>query len=75
MTKPTLLRYVFWTLWFVVLPGAFAISIVVWCQSSPGALGEVGAWIRDQQLPAGIILFTIAEMTHAITRQLMKMPK
>lgn len=62
MTKPTLLRYIFWALWFVLLPGAFAASVVIWCQSS-NALGALGEWVRGQQLPSGIILFTLAEMS------------
>ena len=63
MPKQVLIRYVFWTLWFLVIPAAFAVAVVMWCETSGDALGEVGAWIRDQRVPAGIVLFTIAEMT------------
>ncbi len=63
MSKQVLIRYVFWTLWFLVIPAAFAVAMVKWCENSGAALGELGEWVQGQRVPAGIILFTIAEMT------------
>lgn len=60
--KQVLIRYVFWTLWFLVVPASFAVGVVMWCESSPDSLGEIGNWVRDQNLPAGIVLFTLVEM-------------
>ncbi len=60
--KEDVVRYLFWTLWFVLVPAGFAFGIVVWSEHST-ALGPIGDWIRDQRVPAGIVLFTLAEMT------------
>jgi signal peptidase I len=60
--KQTIVRYVFWLLWFLVLPAVIAVAIVAWCEHS-AALGEFASTVRDQSIPAGIVLFTLAEMT------------
>jgi signal peptidase I len=46
-----------------VIPALAAVGIVRWCEGSPDSLGEIGNWVRDQNLPAGIVLFTLVEMT------------
>lgn len=61
--KQPLVRYAFWLFWFLIVPLGLAISIVVWCQHAGSALGEFSATVRDQSIPAGIVLFTLAEMT------------
>jgi signal peptidase I len=61
--KQTIVRYVFWVFWFLIVPAALAVSIVVWCQHAGSTLGEFAATVRDQSIPAGIVLFTLAEMT------------
>jgi signal peptidase I len=55
-------RYAFWILWFLILPIAFAVGIVVVCTSTP-ELGALAQGIRNQRVPSGIALFTLAEMT------------
>ena len=62
-----LLRYVFWAIWFVVVPAALAYA-AVWLLKPPDALPPVGLiakvrWlVQDQPVPAGIVLFTLFEM-------------
>lgn len=60
--KQDFVRYLFWAFWFVALPIGFAVSVVMWCASG-NALGSVGQFIGGQQIPSGIVLFTLAEMT------------
>jgi signal peptidase I len=60
-------RYVFWPLWFVVVPLALCM-LVVWLikpaqDFTPVTLLERFQWeVRDQQVPAYILFFTIFEM-------------
>jgi signal peptidase I len=60
-------RFVFWLVWFVALPFAFAL-FVVWGLSPPagvepeGALAFVQSFVREQPVPVGIVAFTLAEM-------------
>jgi signal peptidase I len=60
-------RYVFWPLWFVVVPLVLCI-LVVWLVKptqdfTPVTLFEHFQWeVRDQQVPAYILFFTIFEM-------------
>jgi signal peptidase I len=61
--KQTLVRYLFWALWFLVVPAAFAIGIVLWSEHAEGSMSQIAATVRDQRVPAGIVLFTLAEMT------------
>jgi signal peptidase I len=62
-----LIRYVFWAVWFVLVPAALAF-LAVWVLKPPDALAPTGAisklrWIvQDQPVPAGIVLFTLFEM-------------
>jgi len=60
-------RYVFWPLWFVVVPLVLCV-LVVWLVKptqdfTPVTLFERFQWeVRDQQVPAYILFFTIFEM-------------
>jgi signal peptidase I len=60
-------RYVFWPLWFVVVPLALCV-LVVWLVKPaqdfvPVTLFERFQWeVRDQQVPAYILFFTVFEM-------------
>ncbi|MEO8905083.1 MAG: signal peptidase I [Polyangiaceae bacterium] len=60
-------RYVFWPLWFVVVPLALCV-LVVWLVKpvqdfTPVTLFERFQWeVRDQQVPAYILFFTVFEM-------------
>jgi signal peptidase I len=59
---------VYWVFWFGVVPFAFGCTLV-WALTPPsgvehgGALGWVQSIVREQPVPVGIVLFTIAEMT------------
>jgi signal peptidase I len=65
--KSKLPRYVFWAIWFVLIPGVLA-AIAVWLlkPGTPDAaatgLGKLRWLVQDQPVPAGIVLFTIFEM-------------
>src|ERR1700755_2788069 len=60
-------RYGFWPLWFVVVPLALCM-LVVWLVKpaqdfTPITLFERFQWeVRDQQVPAYILFFTVFEM-------------
>jgi signal peptidase I len=60
-------RYVFWPLWFVVVPLVLCV-LVVWLVKptqdfTPVTLFERFQWeVRDQQVPAYILFFTVFEM-------------
>jgi signal peptidase I len=59
-------RFVFWLVWFVSIPFAFA-CFVVWALSPPsgvehtGILGWIESIVREQPVPVGIVAFTVAE--------------
>jgi signal peptidase I len=65
--KEKLSRYVFWPLWFVVVPLVLCV-LVVWLVKpaqdfTPVTLFERFQWeVRDQQVPAYILFFTVFEM-------------
>jgi signal peptidase I len=67
VSNAKLLRYVFWTIWFILVPAALAYASV-WLLKPPDALPPAGAiaklrWlVQDQPVPAGIVLFTLFEM-------------
>ncbi len=67
MQNPKLLRYAFWTVWFVLVPLALA-SVTVWALKPeesfvPTGIFERIRWlVQDQPVPAGIVLFTAFEM-------------
>lgn len=60
-------RYVFWPLWFVLVPLALAWA-TVWLAVPSGDLypdtlvEHVRFWVQDQKVPALIVFFTIFEM-------------
>jgi signal peptidase I len=66
VTKPPVLRYGFYTFWFGIVPAALAILTVFGLSpTSPaegGALFEIRSIIKDQPVPAVIVLFTLFEM-------------
>jgi signal peptidase I len=63
-----LLRYVFGAFWFVLVPIALAFLAVVTLRPADpsaipeGALDKLRWLVQDQQVPAGIVLFTVFEM-------------
>lgn len=66
-SKSKLPRYVFWAIWFVLIPGVLA-AIAVWLlkpaapDASATGLAKLRWLVQDQPVPAGIVLFTIFEM-------------
>lgn len=62
-----LLRFVYWAVWFVIVPFALA-CLLVWALTPPsgvdhgGALGWIEGWVREQPVPVAIITFTLFEM-------------
>jgi signal peptidase I len=52
----------FWALWFVVVPLALAVTVVGLFDSSTDT-GLLVTFVREQRVPAGIVLFTIFEMS------------
>lgn len=60
--QPVILHYGFWAFWFVVIPALVAIGVVSWLQNTDGVFAELGSRVRDQSVPATILLFTLAEM-------------
>ncbi len=62
MQEQPIVRYAFWILWFLVLPIGFAVGVVALCINAPD-LGPLAQGVRDQRVPSGIALFTLAEMT------------
>ena len=67
LRNPTLFRYAFLGLWFVAVPFALAFVAVQLLEGpedmvATGLFGLVRSFVRDQPIPAGIILFTIFEM-------------
>jgi signal peptidase I len=63
----TALRYVFWALWFFLVPLALAYVVVALVKSSTtpdgqGPFGGIEWLVHDQPVPAGIVLFTLFEM-------------
>jgi signal peptidase I len=58
-------RFVFFFLWLFAVPFALAIGSVWWLTPAPGAVAGAGAlrvFVAEQQIPAGIVLFTIFAM-------------
>jgi signal peptidase I len=59
-----LLRYLYWTLWFVLLPVVLA-SLAVWLLTPAsgiehgGFLGTIEGGVREQPVPVGIGIFTM----------------
>lgn len=57
LQKQTLVRYLFWALWFILLPAALASLVVAWLEHSRGLLAELSGPVR---IPAGIVVFALA---------------
>ncbi len=57
-------RFIFWPLWFVIVPLGLALLTLVLLLPSEGefAVNGVRQFIGEQKVPAGIILFTIYEL-------------
>lgn len=61
---PAALRYLFYLVWVAAVPLALAI-INVWLLTPPpgeGAVGGLRKFVADQQIPTGIVLFTVFAM-------------
>ncbi|MCL2724986.1 MAG: signal peptidase I [Polyangiaceae bacterium] len=66
--KPkSILRAIYWVLWFLILPFVLA-CVLVWALTPPsgvehgGIVGWMQGWVREQPVPMGIISFTLFEM-------------
>ena len=58
------LRYIFWPFWFVFVPALlafFAFKLIIPADPA-GSTSALRLWVYEQQIPALIILFTIAEV-------------
>jgi signal peptidase I len=62
-----ILRFVYWGIWFVLLPIVLA-CMLVWALTPPsgaevgGVLGWLESLVRAQPVPVGIVLFTVFEI-------------
>jgi signal peptidase I len=65
LTKPNPFRFLFVGLWFVLVPALAAYAVVQLLRGDPDDLtvGYLRSFVRDQPIPAGIILFTVFEMS------------
>jgi signal peptidase I len=66
--RSRLLRLLYWTIWFGVLPIALA-CLLIWAltpqsgfELSPGVLGWAEGLVHAQPVPVGIVLFTVIEI-------------
>lgn len=65
--NPKPIKYLFWPLWFIVIPGILAVA-VVWLLRPGADFFPTNAFehfrllVREQVIPAGIVFFTIFEM-------------
>jgi signal peptidase I len=66
VSKNAVLRYGFFSFWFGLIPGALALLTVVLLSTNAGnsasALAQVKELVKDQPVPAIIVLFTLFEM-------------
>jgi signal peptidase I len=58
-------RYIFYFVWIFALPFALAIGSVWLLTPAPGSIGPSGlrVFVAEQQIPTGIVLFTVFAMT------------
>src|SRR5208282_2830008 len=58
------MRFVFYFFWIFALPFALAIGNVWLLTPAPGSVGAAGlrVFVAEQQIPAGIVLFTLFAM-------------
>lgn len=61
MQQSSFIRAVFWALWFIAVPLGLAIFAARLLESG-AADSMVGSFVREQQVPALIVLFTVFEM-------------
>lgn len=59
-----LLRYLFYLVWMVIVPGALAVAAVRLLEPEPFALdvGPIRSFVGEQQVPATIMFFTVFAM-------------
>ena len=59
-----MLRFVFYFFWIFAVPFALAIGNVWLLTPAPGSTGEsaLRVFVAEQQIPAGIVLFTLFAM-------------
>jgi len=57
-------RFIFWPLWFVVVPLALALVTLILLipGDSAASTSWIRGWVGDQKVPAAIVLFTIYEL-------------
>jgi signal peptidase I len=62
-----IIRTLYWTLWFVVVPLCLAL-VFVWALTPPSGVDQAGFWgwiesaVREQPVPVAIVGFTLFEM-------------
>jgi len=65
-TSSPLQRYLFWPLWFLVVPIGLAALAVQFIgggeEHASSLLGQLQWFVKDQRVPAAIVFFTIFEM-------------
>lgn len=66
--NPSLFRFVFLAVWFIFVPAVLAFLAVMLLQGSPSdppenVLQQFQGFVREQPIPAWIVLFTVFEMT------------
>lgn len=57
-------RFIFWPLWFVIVPLALALVTLVLLIPGEGdySANAIRVWIGEQKVPAAIVLFTLYEL-------------
>lgn len=57
-------RFLFWPLWFIVVPLGLALATLALLIPSEDALSPIGIrrWVDEQKVPAAIVLFTVYEL-------------
>ena len=71
--SPRLFRAIFYGVWFLVVPAVLAVLTVKLLRAPTDLVavdlpGVLRTFVRDQQVPAGIIFFTLFEMLFASLR-------
>jgi signal peptidase I len=60
LPRTAALRYIFWALWFFLVPAAAAYGLITWLGANDIA-GPLDEAAREQSVPAGIVAFTLFE--------------
>jgi signal peptidase I len=58
----SLSSYAFGAIWFVLLPAALVLALLHWCESPGHWWPDLAATVRDQRVPAALLVFTVSEM-------------